>query len=134
MRIFLHSIQRLALALGCLCFPWPGYSGSTFDAIDQPPHDYWTRPLKDPFTAFKQGLESGDVRLDPTNELAFLSGVLKVLKIPVSSQMLVFSTTSLQLSLISPSNPRAIYFNEDVYIGFIPRGKIEVVSLDPDLG
>lgn len=48
--------------------------------------------------------------------------------------MLVFSTTSLQLSLITPANPRALYFNEDTYVGFIPGGKIEIVALDPELG
>ena len=48
--------------------------------------------------------------------------------------MLVFSTTSLQLSLISPANPRALYFNEDLYLGYVPGGRIEIVSLDPELG
>jgi hypothetical protein len=48
--------------------------------------------------------------------------------------MLVFSTTSLQLSLISPANPRALYFNEEVYLGYVPGGRIEIVSLDPELG
>jgi hypothetical protein len=48
--------------------------------------------------------------------------------------MLVFSTTSLQLRLITPANPRALFFNEDVYVGYIPGGRIEVVSLDPALG
>lgn len=38
------------------------------------------------------------------------------------------------MSLISPANPRALYFNEDVYVGFIPGGKIEILSLDPELG
>ena len=36
--------------------------------------------------------------------------------------------------MISPSNPRALYFNEDIYVGYIPRGRIEIVSLDPELG
>jgi hypothetical protein len=60
--------------------------------------------------------------------------LLDVLEISPASQMLVFSTTSLQLSLISPRNPRAVYFNEDIHIGYIPGGRIEVVSMDPQLG
>jgi hypothetical protein len=75
-----------------------------------------------------------DARLDRSNEKAFLTSLLKVLEIPASSQMLVFSTTSLQLRFISPSNPRAIYFNEDIHIGYIPGGRLEVVGLDPELG
>ena len=41
--------------------------------------------------------------------------------------MLVFSTTSLQLSLISPSNPRALYFGEDMYLG---RKLAEALNMD----
>jgi hypothetical protein len=48
--------------------------------------------------------------------------------------MLVFSATSFQTGLISARNPRAIYFNEDNYVGFVPDGKLEVLSVDPQLG
>jgi hypothetical protein len=72
--------------------------------------------------------------LDRGSEKAFVGSVLRALDIPASSQMLVFSTTSLQLSLISPSNPRALYFNEDTYAGYVPGGRIEIVSIDPELG
>ncbi len=102
--------------------------------IDQPPHEYSTRTPKDRFTRMKAALESGEIALDRSSERAFLLGLLKALNVPVSSQMLVFSTTSLQLSLISPSNPRAIYFNDDLYLGHVPGGRIEIVSLDPELG
>ena len=108
--------------------------GQTYQDFDQPPHRYFERTPTDRFTQLKAGLESGQIALDRTSEKAFLLSLLKLLHIPVSSQMLVFSTTSLQLSLISPSNPRALYFSEDLYVGYIPGGKIEIVSLDPDLG
>jgi hypothetical protein len=97
-------------------------------------HDYWKRPLTDRFTKLKAELEAGRVQLDGAGEKECLLSLLKALNIPVSSQMLIFSTTSLQLSLISPRNPRALYFNEDVYVGFIPGGKFEIVSLDPEAG
>jgi hypothetical protein len=97
-------------------------------------HDYWKRPLTDRFTKLKAELEAGRVQLDGAGEKECLLSLLKALNIPVSSQMLIFSTTSLQLSLISPRNPRALYFNEDVYVGFIPGGKFEIVSLDPQAG
>ena len=48
--------------------------------------------------------------------------------------MLVYSTTSLQLRFISPRTPRALYFNEEIYLGYVPGGKIEIVSIDPELG
>lgn len=106
----------------------------SFQDIEQPPHRYSQRTPQDRFTRLIGDLESGRIALDRTGEQAFLVSLLRVLEIPVSSQMLVFSTTSLQLSLISPSNPRALYFNEDVYLGYVPGGRIEIVSLDPELG
>lgn len=105
-----------------------------FDEIYEPPHNYLQRKPADKFTQLRDALESGKITLDRSSEKAFVVSLLKVLDIPVSSQMLVFSTTSLQLSLISPSNPRALYFNEEVYLGYVPGGRIEIVSLDPNLG
>jgi hypothetical protein len=103
-------------------------------ALDQPPHDYWKRAIEDPFSRMKADLESGRVELDRKTEKGFVLSLLKALNVPVSSQMLVFSTTSLQLSLISPSNPRALYFNDDVYVGWVPGGRVEIVSMDPGAG
>ena len=105
-----------------------------YDAINDPPHNYNQRRPKDKFTRLQDDIESGKIPLDRTSEKAFLVSLLKALDVPVSSQTLVFSTTSLQLSLISVSNPRAIYFNEEIYVGFIPGGRIEIVALDPTLG
>ncbi len=102
--------------------------------LGDPPHNYWKRTPSDRFAKFRADLEAGRVVLDATSEKTYLVSLLRALGISPATQTLVFSTTSLQLSLISPRNPRAIYFNEDVYIGFIPGGKIEVVSVDPDLG
>ena len=102
--------------------------------IDAPPHFYRTRTPTDRFTRMKDDLEAGRIALDRSSEKAFIVSLLRVLEVPVSSQMLVFSTTSLQLRFISPSNPRALFFSDDVYVGFIPGGRVEVVALDPELG
>lgn len=102
--------------------------------LDSEAHRYWTRELEDPFSRAIGAIEDGEVGLDRSGELAFLGSLLNAFDIPAASQLLVFSTTSLQLSLISPRNPRAIYFNEDLYIGYIPGGRIEIVSIDPNLG
>jgi hypothetical protein len=102
--------------------------------FEAPPHSYWQRTPEDRFTRLRPDFESGKIELDRSSEQAFLLSVLRALEVPPSSQMLVFSTTSLQLSLISPANPRALYFNEDVYVGHVPGGRIEIVSLDPELG
>lgn len=107
---------------------------ASYRDFDQPPHDYWKRTPHDRFSRWMTNVQAGRIELDYSSEKAFVASVLKSLDIPASSQMLLFSTTSLQLSLITPRSPRAIYFNEDVYIGYVVGGKIEVVSVDPDLG
>ncbi len=106
----------------------------SFKNFDEPPHNYHTAPLKDRFTKLRADLEAGRIPLDHTSEKAFVVSLLKALDIPASSQMLVFSTTSLQLRFITPRNPRAIFFNDGLYVGYIPGAKIEILSMDPELG
>jgi hypothetical protein len=65
----------------------------------------------------------------------YLKSVLDALDIPASSQTLVFSKTSFQFRKISPETPRALYFNDDVYVGQVHDGKaLEIVSFDPMQG
>ena len=118
-------------ALFCLAaaLPEPDYH-----ELDLPPHEYHTRQPRDRFSRMKAELEAGRIPVDGSSEKAFVISLLRVLEIPVTSQMLVFSTTSLQLRLITPANPRALYFNEESYLGWVPGGRIEVLSLDPELG
>ena len=99
-----------------------------------PAHEYHTRELNDPFTRLIADFESGKRELDNRSGKAFIASLLEHLDVPASSQLLVFSRTSLQTRRISGSNPRALYFNENVYVGYIPGGKVEIISLDPDLG
>jgi hypothetical protein len=129
--LFSRSPKWLPLALTLFC---AGAAVATEPAFDQPPHNYWQRPLADRFTHLKDEVEAGRILLDGSGEKPFLLSLLRALDVPASSQMLVFSTTSLQLRLITPENPRALFFNEDVYVGYIPGGRIEVVSMDPALG
>lgn len=102
--------------------------------VNAEPHGYFTREPKDRFTRLMNDLGTERMPLDRASELAFLRSLLAALEIPVSSQLLVFSNTSLQLSLINPSNPRALYFSDDLYLGYVPGGKIEVASVDAELG
>lgn len=103
--------------------------------IYNPVHEYDTRPVEDRFTKFLAAWDAGqNPNIDLSGDLPFLRSLLKELEVPVSSQMMVFTATSLQKGLISARNPRALYFNDDTYIGYVPRGRIEVISLDPTLG
>jgi hypothetical protein len=73
--------------------------------------------------------------LEYTENWGYLPSLLKQLNVPISSQTLVFSKSSFQLSQIAPDAPRAIYFNDDVYVGWVNHGQyIEVASVDPKTG
>jgi len=70
----------------------------------------------------------------PQNGRKALDRLLDEFSVPVESQVLVFTKTSLQRNRIHPSNPRALYFSEDAYIGYVPGGILELTLHDPDLG
>ena len=64
-----------------------------------------------------------------------MKSLLSELDVPISSQTLVFSKTSLQRQRISPRSPRAIYFNDEVYVGYCQQGEVLEISVaDPALG
>jgi hypothetical protein len=121
--------------IACLIGAGGGRAADTQPGIYNPLHEYNTRPVDDRFTRFLAAWDAGQTpNIDLSGDLPFLRSLLKELEVPVSSQMLVFTATSLQKGLISARNPRALYFNDDTYVGFVPRGRIEVISLDPTLG
>ncbi len=80
-------------------------------------------------------LARGEANLAYTPGLGYLPDLLKKLGVNPDSQALVFSKTSFQQGLISPQNPRAVYFNDDVAVGYVPGGEVfELSALDPDHG
>lgn len=88
-----------------------------------------------PVARLQQRIDTGEAHLKFDPESGYLLSVLDALKIPRSSQMLVFSKTSFQRERISPQTPRALFFNDDVYVGFIPGAPLmEISTADPRLG
>lgn len=88
-----------------------------------------------PVFRLQQSLDKGEAKLKYDPEFGYLPAVLDALKIPRSSQMLVFSKTSFQRERISPKTPRALFFNDDVYVGFIPGSPmLEISMADSKLG
>ena len=90
----------------------------------------------DPVAALAARMDRGEVKLEyQAGPLGYLPGLLKNLGIPVDSQVLVFSKTSFQAAKITPKLPRAIYFNDNVSVGFVPDGDVlELLSLSPKDG
>ena len=99
------------------------------------PINYRSDDLSDPVAQLERQLTAGTSSLKFEPGHGYLKSVLKLLNVPVNSQTLVFSKTSFQYKKISPDHPRALYFNDDVYVGSVHDGKaIEVISFDPQQG
>tara|TARA_R110002111_G_scaffold247140_2_gene310064 strand:+ start:71854 stop:73140 length:1287 start_codon:yes stop_codon:yes gene_type:complete len=97
-----------------------------------PPVEYGTGALSEPVAAMNQSLGDRSLSLKYDPEWGYLRDVLQSLKIPETSQLMVYSKTALNPRLIKPSNPRVIYFNDDVYVGWVPGARaMEFASVDP---
>ena len=106
----------------------------SWNDFEEAPHNYNTAELKDPMSLLLKRIEVGELTIEEAPGKDLVARLLEELDIPVSSQTLVFTQTSLQRKIVNPGNPRAMYFNEDVYLGWMPGGRIEIASVDPDLG
>ena len=105
------------------------------DEFERPPIAYSATTPVNPVERLQEALDAGATRLGFDPDTGYLPGILAALDVPVSSQTLVFSKTSLQQSRIRPTNPRAIYFNDDVYVGYVRTGDVLEISVaDPVLG
>lgn len=105
----------------------------TVPDYELPPVGYSKATPNDAVARLQRRIDRGELVFHETGRELLLA-VLKALQVPVESQTLVFTKTSLQKSLISPATPRALYFSETVYVGWVPGGLIEVAAIDPQLG
>lgn len=109
-------------------------SASAVD-LDRPPINYSTATSSDAVAALLQNVRSGKAVVSWDDDRGYLGSLLKNLDIPLPSQVLVFSKTSLQRSRISPKTPRAIYFNDEVAVGYCYQGAVlEIAAADANLG
>ncbi|HRE05301.1 MAG TPA: hypothetical protein PKX00_06810 [Opitutaceae bacterium] len=124
-----------ALSLGLLIggSPIASLRAQSQPDYELPPIEYSTRTPRDAFASLRSELESGAWTL-PGDERQMLQALLDRLAVPTSSQVLVFSRTSLQRGRIRPERPRALYFSDSVYVGWVPGGLFEVAAIDPVLG
>ena len=105
------------------------------DEFEREPILYSQSTPHNRISRLQEKLDSGEVALTYEGETSYLRSLLKALDMPVASQALVFSKTSLQMRRISPRTPRALYFNDDVYMGFCQSGEVfEIAAVDPQLG
>ena len=109
--------------------PWPGMLD------EHPAIQYAVRPTTDRVARLKESMARSGIAFERDARTGYLASVLKSLDIPVQSQILVFSKTGVQRSYISPHNPRALFFNQSVLVGYVPGAPVlEIAAHDPQQG
>jgi hypothetical protein len=112
-----------------------GGSGARAADIEREPIKYGTAAEHNTVARLQERIGSGQARLEYDDKVGYLRSLLRELHVPVSSQTLVFSKTSLQRERIKPTTPRAVYFGDDAYVGYCQNGVVlEVTAIDPQLG
>jgi hypothetical protein len=126
--VLLWSLTIVA-AVGQMRSMFPG-------TLDQHPAiDYHGTALDDSTTRLQRELAAGRHALEFDGRQGFLRSVLAKLVVPVESQLLLFSKTGIQHPFTNPENPRALYFNDHIVVGYIPGAPvIEIASHDPRQG
>lgn len=110
-------------------------SGAFRGSLDDPAIKYTTAPLSNAVTEVNQRIQDGTLQLAFEGRGGFLRSALTALQIPIDSQLLVFSRASLQGKQINEQNPRAVFFNERVALGWVRGGDvIEVAAHDDTAG
>jgi hypothetical protein len=128
------SILNFQFLVAAAAFPQTSPPVETFP-YRQPPIDYFSDDLSDPVSKLRERIDKGEVQLAFEPGTGYLRSFLKALDVPLDSQMLVFAKNSVNARLISPDNPRALYFNDNVYVGFVPGAPfLEISAVDARKG
>jgi hypothetical protein len=137
-RVWWSALRSVVVAagLGCLVARGPvlvlAQRGGMFQgSADDPAIAYSSAPLSNAVSRLEPKLRDGSVSLVYEGRSGYLRSALRALDIPIDSQALVFSQTSFQRRRISETNPRALFFNDRVALGWVRDGElIEVAAQD----
>ena len=129
----MHTLNLSPLFILFLAFA-PVASAQFYNDFELKPHGYFTRKPQDPMSLLMEKIDAEEVKITEENGKPLVERLLRELKLDKDTQVLVFSKTSLQKRAVSYRNPRAICFNESVYLGWMPNGRVEVASFDPEIG
>ena len=128
------SSLRLLLVVGLTGLLTPGTQAQQAEPFEEPPINYSATQTNDRATAINAAFQSraDEIRSMPAKKR--LKWLLDELGVPVESQLLVFSKTSMQRDLINPETPRVLYFSDEAYVGWSVTGSFEVSVFDAKLG
>lgn len=130
-------IAALPTAVLLLAAPPSGAAPAVAERVlrfETAPIYYTSAPADNALTRLADEVDSGRRRLPHDPALGALPAVLAALDVPVESQALAFAKLSLQKDRIGPASPRAVYFSDDAYVGYVPGGELEAAVTDRNLG
>jgi hypothetical protein len=132
------SIRVLLFLVVIALVPWSraDFQGSThMMPFDEDTIAYSKTEATGPVSRLIKSIADGKTTLKFDSKYGYLPSVLEALGISCESQVLVFSKTSFQRERIEPENPRALFYNDGAYIGYIPGSPmLEFSEVDPKLG
>jgi len=131
-----RTLGSLLAMLGIVASSRADFQGSThIMPFDEDTIGYSQTQATGPIARLQERIDKGQAKLEHDGTYGYLRSLLAELKVGTNSQMLVFSKTSFQRERISPKHPRALFFNDDVYIGLVPGSPmLEISEVDPKLG
>jgi hypothetical protein len=124
-----------ALVVALILVVRPDRPAVAADDFEREPINYTKATPQNIVSRLQKRLDAGQVYFEFDERRGYLRSLLRALNVPESSQMLVFSKTSFQRQRIAPKTPRALYYNDDVYVGYCSDGDLmEISAVDPKLG
>src|SRR5262245_45943087 len=103
------------------------------EQYEQPPINYSKSEPHDAIARLKAKIATGKFKCAGTDK-EVVRAIMRELHVPIESEIMVFSKTSLQRARIDPDHPRSLYYSDNCYVGWVPGGLAEVVAIDPLLG
>jgi hypothetical protein len=132
-RVRLIALFTLGVAF-CVAAAFADITDVFIPQREDPAIEYDTRPVHDAVSKLNDMIEAGRLHLKFDGDQGYLRSVLEALNVPIESQMAVFSKTSVQARIIGPQNPRTLFFNGSVAVGWVRGGFVELAAQDPQQG
>src|SRR6202521_1230941 len=130
-----HAVSFVAILIVTVATAFGDLEGLFVPGPDYPAIEYFTRPTKDIVSELNHKIQEGKVQLKFDGDQGYLRSVLETLDVPIESQLVVFSKTRLQMKRINTRNPRTLFFNDSVDIGWLRGGGlVELAAEDPQQG
>lgn len=126
-------LRLFGMATACVVLASISADAQDTEVYEQPPIRYSATQPHDALSSIQARMAAGKIKWTGDDK-EIVRSLLRELRIPAESQMLVFSKTSFQRQRIRPERPRAIYFSDTSYVGWVPGGLIEITTIDPQLG